>query len=107
MVTTVSSIGRSDRVVSDDVTIGEVSRTLGQFRLEVSRQFGDLNRYVGDKLLTSELFHVAHDALANRVKDLETEASRRANSTRNLAVAVLVALLSNLGTVIGFLASRH
>lgn len=80
----------------DDVTLGEVYRTLVNYQVETSRRFVDLSDKVENRLVTMDLYTVSHAALQQRVVDLETERVRDQLSRRNLAAGVLAAIASGL-----------
>lgn len=88
----------------DDVTLGEVYRTLINYQLATANALGNLSDKVENRLVSMDLYTVAHAALQQRVLDLEQNEIRAQNYRRNLTAGVIAAVASGLG---GLLVALH
>ena len=72
-----------------DVTMGELWRNIESLRLESNRRFDDLNNTLGSKVLSVDLFTLAHSEVVGDIQELKDERLRTQSFRRNMVVALL------------------
>lgn len=84
----------------DEITLGEVNRTLNRFMDQTQRSFKALDDRLGNNLVDKGSYEARHQALVDRVNWLEKERRAEQTARRNMTLGVIVAILGSVGGVL-------
>lgn len=81
----------------DDVTLGELARRFDRMEATINEQFKSISQRMDTQLVTREYYSGRHDALKERVVNLERQRAEDMASRRTMWAAIAVAVIADVG----------